>query len=331
MTVKNIQAIKESFVRFVLAAVISAAILLPLLSQEKLRIAVIPKSNAALFWKSIHAGAKLGSVALGNVEVLWKVPLEESTLSQISAVEQCIEDGVSAIILAPLEKDSLAVPVAAAMKKKIPVLIFDSALKGTEGRDYIGFVGIDNKKAGRLAGEHMVALLGRKGKVVVLRVSANQASILDREKGFLEVMARHKGIGVMEKSLTLGATADDAVNESLAMAGNLEEADGIFCSYEQSTIAMLCALRKLGLAGKASFIGFDTPPDAVDALQKGEISALVAQDPARVGYLSVKAAADYLRGKKIETVIDAGVQVVTRENLNSTEVQKILAVPSITE
>jgi ribose transport system substrate-binding protein len=325
------EIMKADAKRFVLAVILFFGIQPSLLSQEKLTIAVIPKSDAALFWKSIHAGAKLGSVALGNVEVLWKVPSEESTLSQISAVEQCIADGVSAIVLAPLERDSLAVPVAAAMKKKIPVLIFDSALKGTEGKDYISFVGIDNKKAGRLAGEHMANLLARKGRVVMLRVSANQASILDREKGFLEVMARHKRIGVIEKRLSLGATANDAVNESLSMAGSLEEADGIFCSYEQSTIAMLRALRKLGLAGKVSFVGFDTPPDAVDALKRGEISALVAQDPARVGYLSVKAVVDYLRGKKIDPMIDAGVQIVTRENLNSPEVQKILALPSLVE
>lgn len=325
---KNRQAIKEGIVRFVLAAITSAAILLPLLSQEKLKIAVIPKSNAALFWKSIHAGAKLGSVALGNVEVVWKVPLEESTLSQISVVDQCIAEGVSAIVLAPLEKDSLAVPVAKAMKKKIPVLIFDSALKGTAGKDYISFVGIDNKKAGSLAGERLANLTGGKGRLVMLRVTANQASIFEREKGFLEVVTKYKSIRIAEKSLQAGATADDAVNVCLAMADKLEEADGIFCSYEQSTIAMLRALRKLGLAGKVKFIGFDTPPDAVEAVRKGEISALVAQDPARVGYLSVKAAVDHLRGKKIDLTIDAGVQIVTRENLNSPEIQKLLALPT---
>jgi ribose transport system substrate-binding protein len=328
---KRREAIRESTVRFVLAAVISALILLPLLSQDKLKIAVIPKSNAALFWRSVHAGAKLGSVALGNVEVFWRPSAEENTLSQISAVEQCIADGVSAIVLAPLERDSLAVPVAKAMKKNIPVLIFDSALKGMAGRDYIGFVGIDNKKAGALAGEHLAKLLKGKGKIAVLRVSANQTSISDREIGFIEVMSKYRSIRIVEERLPAGASNDDAVHESSALAGKLEESDGVFCSYEQSTIAMLRALRKLGLAGKLSFVGFDTPPDAVEALKNGEISALVAQDPARVGYLSVKAAVDYLRGKKIDLSIDAGVQIVTRENLDNPEVQKILALPSLTE
>jgi ribose transport system substrate-binding protein len=250
-------------------------------------------------------------------------------LSQISVAEQCIAEGVSGIILAPLEKDSLAVPVAKAMKKKIPVLIFDSQLKGTAGKDYISFVGIDNKKAGALAGEHLAKLLGGKGKVVMLRVAANQTSILDREKGFLEVMAKYKDIQLIDRYA--GVTVDDAVNESLKMSNKLKEADGIFCSYEQTTKAMLIALRKLGLAGKVKFIGFDIPVEAVKALKEGEISALVAQDPARMGYLSIKAMVDYLRGKKIDPMIDTDVQIVTRENINSPEIQKLLALPVIEE
>jgi ribose transport system substrate-binding protein len=115
------------------------------------------------------------------------------------------------------------------------------------------------------------------------------------------------------------------------MTNKLKEADGIFCSYEQTTKAMLIALRKLGLSGKVKFIGFDTPVEAVKALKEGEISALVAQDPARMGYLSIKAMVDYLRGKKIDPMIDTGVQIVTRENINNPEIQKLLALPVIEE
>jgi len=320
---------KKTITGFLSGLILVSGIWTFVLPQEKLRIAIVPKNKIGVFWQAVLVGAKLGSVALGNVEVVWRVPQEENTLSQISVAEQCIAEGVSGIILAPLEKDSLAVPVAKAVKKKIPVLIFDSQLKGTAGKDYISFVGINNKKAGALAGEHLAKLLGGKGKVVMLRVAANQTSILDREKGFLEVMAKYKDIQLIDRYA--GVTVDDAVNESLKMSNKLKEADGIFCSYEQTTKAMLIALRKLGLAGKVKFIGFDIPVEAVKALKEGEISALVAQDPARMGYLSIKAMVDYLRGKKIDPMIDTDVQIVTRENINSPEIQKLLALPVIEE
>jgi ribose transport system substrate-binding protein len=300
-------------------------------SQEKLKIAVVPKSNVAIFWKSVHAGVKLGAFALGNVEVVWRAPWEDVTLQQISIVEQCIAEGVSGIVLAPLEKDSLAVPVAKAAKKKIPVLIFDSALKGTAGKDFISIAGIDNKKAGNLAGEQLAKLLGGRGKVVMLRVMASQSNIINREEGFLETITKYKGIHLIEKNHYVTGTEEEAMNESMKMADKLREADGIFCSYEQSTLGMLLALRKLDLAGKVKFIGFDAPALAVEALKKGEISALVAQDPARMGFLCVKTIVDYIRGKKVPQIVDVPVQIITRDNLNNPEIQKLLALPNLTE
>jgi len=267
---------KESIKCFLLALILLLGIQTSLLSQGKLKIVIIPKTDIGVFWKSIHAGAKLGSVALGNVEVSWRVPVEYATWAQISVAEQAIAEGVSGIILAPYDKDSLAVPVAKAMKKKIPVLIFDSALKGKAGKDFISFASIDNIKAGNLAGEYLAKLLKGKGKIVMLRVTPNQFSILDREKGFLETMAHYKGIQIIDKDHYAGAGVDNAMNESLKMVDKLKEADGVFCSYEQTTMGMLLALQKNGLAGRVQFIGFDTPAAAVDAVRKGEINALVA-------------------------------------------------------
>ena len=319
---------KKSIIYFLCVLILSSGLQSYLFPQEKLKIAVVPKTDIGIFWNLVYSGAKLGSIALGNVEVVWRVPSEYATTPQIYAFQQCIAEGASGILLAPIDKDSLAVPVAKAMNKKIPILIFDSALKGKAGKDYISFVGIDNKKAGTLAGEHLAKLLGGKGKVVMLRVTVNQTSILDREKGFLEVMAKYKGIKIIDKEHYAGAGVDNSMNESLKMADNLKEANGVFCSYEQTTSGMLLALQKIGLAGKLKFIGFDTPAAAVEAVKKGEISALIAQDPARMGFLSVKAMVDYLRGKKIAPMIDIGVQIITRQNIDSPEIQKLLSLPS---
>jgi ribose transport system substrate-binding protein len=322
---------KRTIIRFLSAMIIVSGLWTSVISQEKLRIAVVPKTKIGVFWNSVLTGVKLGSVALGNVEVVWRVPSEYATWPQIAAVDQCVAEGVSGILLAPLDRDSLVMPVARAMKKKIPVLIFDSHLKGTAGKDYISYVGIDNKKAGALAGEHLAKLLEGKGKVAILRVSATQVSIADREKGFLEVMAKYKGIQIIEKDHYAGSGNDEALRASMKIADKLKGADGIFCSYEQTTTSMLIALRKIGLAGKVRFVGFDTPALAVEGLRKGEINALVAQDPARMGYLSVKTIVNYLRGKKIEPMIDTGVRIITRENLDNPEIQRLLALPTIEE
>jgi ribose transport system substrate-binding protein len=300
--------------------------------QEKLKIAVIPKSDAALFWKSAHMGVKLGALAASNVEILWKAPLTENDQKQqITIVEQCIAEGVSGIVLSPISNTGLGEPVLKAMKNKIPVLIFDSALKGKAGKDFISFVGVDNRKAGQLAGEYLAKLLNRKGKVVLLRYVKNQGNTTEREEGFLKAIAEHENIQIIEKDCYSGGTIDEAKKASLTIVHQLKNTDGIFCPNEQSTIGMLLALRDADIAGKVKFVGFDTPTLVVEALKNGEVSALIAQDPIQMGYHSIKTIVDYIHGKKIDQMIDIGVSVITRENLNDAKIQKLLSLPSSLE
>ena len=72
---------------------------------------------------------------------------------------------------------------------------------------------------------------------------------------------------------------------------------------------MLLALRQSQLAGKVAFVGFDTSPALIEALRKGEIDALVAQDPRTMGRRAVTAAVHHLAGTPVEPVIDTGVAV----------------------
>jgi len=323
---------KKTIIRFLSVLILISGFCTFVLPQEKIRIAVIPKSNTAVFWKSVHGGVKLGAAALGGVEVVWKAPLKDDDLvQQISLVEQGISEGVSGIALAPLNKEALAGSVAKAAKKKIPVLIFDSALKGTPGKDFISIVGIDNTKAGIIAGEQLAKLLGDRGKVVMLRVVSGQTNIENREEGFLKAIAQFKGIRLIEKNLFVSGTAEETMNKCMKIADKLRDADGVFCSYEQSTMGMLFALRNINLAGKVKFVGFDIPTPAVEALKKGEISALVTQDPARMGYYSIKTIVDYIRGKKVPSKIDIDVRVITRENINDQDIQKLIALPSMSD
>ena len=303
-----------------------------LFPQQKLKIAIIPKGKQAIFWKSVHAGANIGAVTSKDVEIIWKSPQTEGDrVQQISIVEQCVKEGVSGIVLSPVDYTALVGSVSMAMKKKIPVLIFDSALKGKPGKDFISFVGTDNMKAGNLAGENLAKLLNGKGKVVLLRYVKGQASTTEREEGFLEAIAKHENIRMIVKDSYAGATVDEAKKASMDLLSQLKEADGIFCPNEQSTVGMLLVLREAHLAGKIKFVGFDAPNFLIEALKIGEINALVAQDPSRMGHQSVKTMVDYIRGKKISSTIDIGVYLVTRDNLNDPEIQKLYSMSFKTE
>jgi ribose transport system substrate-binding protein len=323
---------KKTIFYFLSAFMLLSVLWTIVLPQEKIRIAVVPKGKEAVFWKSVHAGANIGAFTANNVEIIWKSPqTEDDRTQQISIVEQCIEEGVSGIVLSPVDNNALVESVSKAMKKKIPVLIFDSALKGKPGKDFISFVGIDNRKAGNLAGENLSKLLKGKGKVVLLRYVAGQANTTEREQGFLEAIAKEKDIQLIVKDRYAGGSIDEAKKISTSLISQLKETDGIFCPNEISTMGMLLALRDANLTRKIKFVGFDAAIPLIEAIKSGEISALVAQDPSRIGHQSIKTIVDYIRGKKVSLSIDTGVYLVTRENVNNPEIKKLYSMLSEAE
>lgn len=288
------------------------------------RIAVIPKGTTHVFWKSVEVGARRAGQVFG-VEILWKGPLKESDRAeQIKIVEQFASEGVSGIVLAPLDDAALRRPVQAAMARKIPVVIFDSALKGDAGTDFVNYVGTNNRAGGEIAGRELARLLGGKGKVVLLRYQEGSASTTEREEGFLSVVKQSAGIQMLVENRFGGATASEAQTAALNMLDVLREADGIFCSNESLTFGMLLALRQNNLAGKAKFVGFDTSPPLIEALKKGELHALVAQNPTKMGYEAVKTLLAHQRGEKVPAVVDSGAALVTAENLESPEMKALL-------
>ncbi|RYG62377.1 sugar ABC transporter substrate-binding protein, partial [bacterium] len=284
--------------------------------SSKPTIAVIPKGTTHAYWKSVQAGANKAGAELG-ANIVFKGPVQESDrAAQIKIMEQFVTEGTGAIVLAPLDDAALVKPVREAKAKKIPVVIFDSALKGKVGTDFTAFVATNNFEGGVLAGKKMVELLKGKGKVVMLRYQEGSASTNEREEGFLSVIKKASGINVISDNRYSGATAGEGKDAALNMVDKLKEADGIYTPNESSSLGMLLALRQAGLAGKKIFVGFDSSTPLLEGLNKGEINALVAQNPTKMGYESVKTALAAIKGEKVEETQDTGVAVITKENVN---------------
>jgi len=302
-------------------------------SEDKYRIAVIPKGTTHVFWKSIHAGAVKAEQELKeagiDVEVIWKGPLKEDDReSQIRVMEDFVTRGVSGIVLAPLDDAALRMPVRDAVNNGIPVVIIDSGLKS---EDYVSFVSTDNYIGGRKGGERLAETLGGKGKVIMLRYQEGSASTMNREQGFLDVLEeKYPEIEVVSANQYGGATTESAYTASENLLAPLRKPDGgltidgIFCPNESTAFAMLRALEDSGLAGKVMYVGFDSSDRLVLALQKGYIKGLVLQDPINMGYLGVKTIVAHLRGERVEKRIDTGSVVATPENMDEPKMKNLL-------
>ncbi len=290
-------------------------------------IAVIPKGTTHTFWQSIRAGAEQAGKELGAT-IIWRGPLREDDRdSQVSEVEGFVSRGVSGIVLAPLDEAALVQPVNEAVSHNIPVVIFDSGLKGN---NYVSFVATDNLKGGQMGGERLAESLKGKGKVILLRYAEGHDSTGRREQGFLDAMKANPGIEVVSSNQYGGADVEGAYKKAESLLSTYKKPDGslgidgIFTPNESVSFAMLRVLQDNGWAGKVKFVGFDASPNLVKGLRDGGIDGLVVQDPVHMGYVAVKTMVAHLKGQPVEKWIDTGVHVATKDNMHTPEIKALL-------
>jgi ribose transport system substrate-binding protein len=296
------------------------------------RVVVIPKGTTHTFWKAIHAGAVKAGQERG-VEIIWEGPATEGQRQdQQNIVERFTSEGVSAIVLAPSDRQMLVAPVAAALKKGIPVVIIDSGLQDspsvTESDKYLGYIATDNEEGGKKAAERMQALFAGKErpKVLMIRYQAGSESTEQREAGFAKQIRTDPKIDFLIAEDEAGDTVDTAQKAAERVLANYPNLDGIFAPNESSTVGLLQALRAVGKAGKVKVVGFDSSEVLLSALRSGEIHGLVLQDPFAMGYEGVMRAVDFLDGKRpAERVRHTALRVATRENLDDPAVRALYA------
>ena len=296
-------------------------------------IAVIPKGSTHDYWKHVHAGADEAGKELG-VNIIFSGPeKEDDKESQIKMVENMVNKGVKGIVLAPLDDQALARPIEEAVKQGIPVVVIDSGVK-TDA--YVSMVATDNYKGGQIDADEMIRLLNGKGTIVVLRYQAGSASTDAREKGFEdEVKSKAPGIKIADDTQYAGATRETAEKASENLLARFRKPDGslgldgIYTPNESSTFGMMKVLEQNKWAGKVKFVGFDAAPELIDGLNKGEIDALVVQNPEKMGHDGVKILVDYIKGNKnVPKNEDTGATLVTKANLAQPDVAKLVAAPS---
>jgi ribose transport system substrate-binding protein len=84
------------------------------------------------------------------------------------------------------------------------------------------------------------------------------------------------------------------------------------------------ALVQAGKAGQITAIGFDGNGDLQEFVRGGVLEATAVQGSFQMGELGVKAAIDVLSGKTVDSFIDTGVVLVTKDNIDDPVAQNVL-------
>ncbi len=289
-------------------------------TQSKHVIAVIPKLTNTVYWQSVLAGAQEAGKDYGY-EIIWDGPDRETNYArQIQIVNDAVARPVEGVVIAPVDRTKLVASVNQLADQNIPCVIIDSGLDAVR---FLSFASTDNYQGGVLAARRMGQVLGGKGNVLVVRHIAGSHAAVKRVNGFTETIANEfPGITIVDSE----SGQDQSViakQVTLEMLQRHPDVQGLFACNVDMSVGALEALKEAKRTD-VKMVAFDPAPSLITALRSGEVSAIIVQNPYKMGYEGVKVIALHYKGQSSPRLIDTGVAVVTSENLTDPSIMRLL-------
>lgn len=176
----------------------------------------------------------------------------DSVVTQSQDIERLLGLGCDLLIVSPADSEGLR-PTIDRAYRRVPVIVIDRAV---EGYNYSLYLGPDNKRIGREAGNYVASLLGSGGgRVLEVLGRRDSPPSIDRSAGFREALAERHDVVLMDplEAEWLQDKAED-VFLPYFQAGN--RPDVIFAQNDAMANGAWLAARKVGI-GPIPLIGID--------------------------------------------------------------------------
>lgn len=240
---------------------------------------------------------------------------KDSAQIQVTGSSQLISRNISALLITPVQPDSLPATISAAHAAKIPVLVGDIGATG----DYDYFVQSNNEEGGGQAAEYLCKKFddGQPHEIAFIRDDPGHAAGEARGKGFKDGLAKCPNLKLVSEipGQTIEA-AFKAGQDIFAANPNVEAIFGFNSNAVQGAVRASETSNK-----KPTIVGFNGDPIELDLIEQGKQEATVAQDPFGQGQALVDAALDLLDGKEpkftdaASKTLEQPTTLVTKENL----------------
>jgi ribose transport system substrate-binding protein len=220
-------------------------------------------------WRvQMNADVRAAAEKHPELKVVFK-DAQNDTLKQRAHVEEYVSAGVDLIIISPKEAQPLTEPVAKAVAAGVPVIVLDRRVLGDR---YTCFIGADNRKIGKAAGQWIVKKLGGKGKVVELKGLMTSIPGQDRNSGFREGIAGSQIEVIFEADMKW--LEPDARKEMESALSRFPKIDLVYAHNDPGAHGAYLAAKAAGREKEMAFVGIDAlPQEGIAYVQQGILDA----------------------------------------------------------
>lgn len=283
-------------------------------------VALVVKDLTNRFFVEMKWGGEAAAKQHG-IKYTILAPEKYAVDNQIRIMEDLIQKKVDAIVIVPIDGAGIVSGIERANKAKIPVFNLNTLATGGE---VIGYAGVDHVVLGQILGQYAVDTLKGKGSLVILEGTTGASSAIERQEGIMGVLKKAPGIKVLA-STTAKYNRQQAMKVMEDLLTRFPEIDMVLCANDAMALgakeAIKDARRKMLVAG------IDAIPEALEAIQKGELAGTVDSNGFDQGFVAVDLTARFLlKDEKPpkDTKVGAGMPtVITKENALAFEKSKI--------
>jgi len=289
---------------------------------------LITKTDTNPFFVKMREGAEAAAAEAGITLRSFAGQVDGDHETQVAAIETCILDGASGILLTASDTSSIVGAVQQARDAGLLVIALDTPLDPVDAAD--ATFATDNFLAGELIGQWAAAQLGddaANAKIAMLDLAVSQPTVgVLRDQGFLQ------GFGIDLGDPDKWGDEDDArIVGNDVTAGNEEggrtamenllavdpEINVVYTINEPAAAGAYEALRSIGRENDVLIVSVDGGCPGIQNIADGVIGATSQQYPLRMAALGIEAIAAYAADGTLpentpgKDFFDTGVALVT--------------------
>lgn len=281
----------------------------PLASEQSLKLDIVLPGGSNSFMGELHQHIEALAPLTGNATVQVHI-IDGFEPSALAAKLNQFNGPHRGIALVGIDHPLVREAIRALVERGVPVVTLVSDIHHVPRA---GYVGIDNRSAGRLAGYLMGRMLGPGDKrVAMFTGSFAYRGHEEREMGFRHVMAEmFSGIAILDS-----AEVRDEEDRAYAIARAVladEKIDAIY-NIGAGNRGIARALQQAGRAQDVLFVGHDLTPYTKSFLLEGTMDVVIDQNPRVQAREVVAQLARTVRGQGWSAV-SLRVQPIFRENI----------------
>jgi ABC-type sugar transport system substrate-binding protein len=285
-------------------------------SSDSAKVAAVIKGLDNPFFQTMEQGINDQSETDGVSTTVQAAQSITDTAGQGDKLSAMAGQDYNCFLLNPISATNLVQGMAQLAQKNVPIVNIDNPVDAdaakAAGATPDTYIGTDNVQAGDLAGKHMAELLGSGGgDVAIIGGISGDATSNARIEGFTQGLG---SAGNVVQTVAANWDRQNALTQAQTLLQAHPDLKGFFVANDDMGLGVATAIANAHKTGEVDVISVDGIKDALQAVQDGSVTAVVAQYPYVIGAMGVEACEAAVAGQSLPEDVKAPVELITKDN-----------------